>query len=114
MRKLVHRRLAELLRVSHVAGDPARQLHENERISVDVGAGGDIADLVGRKRRKHCGGLLRVGSVASYGNQRLADESRCDEQRTAAHQRIAAINAFPFSTFELHRSLPVSTSPYVP
>jgi hypothetical protein len=54
--------------------------------------------------------LLRVGWLTGYGSQRLAHESRCDEQRTAAQQRIAAINSFPVSAFERHRSLRVSTS----
>jgi hypothetical protein len=52
---------------------------------------------------------VKVAS-GNAGTQRLSHESRYDEQRTAAQQRIAAINAFPVSAFERHRSLRVSAS----
>jgi hypothetical protein len=93
IRKLVHRRLAELASVGDIGGDPARQFHQDQRIGVKVGVCGDFTDLIGRQSGRCCGTRLGVGGAADCVDRSLAGESGCREQCTAGKHKIATLDA---------------------
>ena len=80
IRKLVHRRLAELSSVGDIGADPARQFHQNERIGVDVGAGRDVADQIGRNSGRCCSSRLSIGRPAGCRDKGPAHQRRSREQ----------------------------------